>query len=752
MAATALDRALAFAWLLVASVADTGSHGGSVDVTSGQFLGRARQDAGPVLLPQGDHRAKVLTPSALAPFAPGAAAAAAPRDVERRARRSGDRHLTLLQDTGNASSTMSEGHAAGPLPLCHHAIVSRACGDKDSISKADLQRFLSANGSLIPEVWSGLFLPDDEETVKCQRLCWSVVAYVRRAGGVMPPACDIGCYTVNGHSKCSVNLSPPQLVLGMSTVVEDDLPDDGPALADHTTAATGGVEGLVRKSMIVNSRSFSRSGKNNTRTPMTETPQNGTDTQREATSSHWHHHSGQRTLEHCTYSMWEAVERIANMFRMYPASGREVPVSMPDVLRLQTAGAAEAVAEAADVQDEIAITNVRAKAWISTVLSEINAWQTLYFRQKWFGGDGSLSEIAVRERLLRTMNFIGRELLDGIHYVYPADDAVGSSCSGRVIGYVWKSVTDEEGYSETSGPICSASESPFIKQCGVDPDGNYFVYLCRYWFNNIDANSRIATLVHEASHHAGPSDVSYDRNTMQHFKQSQQLDNAANYQNFAQEVAQTAWGCPDSESVTGLPFTCNPSPCSCKAFSDRCDDAQYGASVRSQCPATCGACFGQSAPTPAPESSSCEDDGVWKDPVWHYTCSDWVKYRCTGYDFSSELIANCPRACNACATPTPAPTPCTESQGQQHLRIGNFPYTGTCGAFSSLEWCTEPSVREACPISCGVCTPAGCVDNPNYSIVTGLGALTCQDWKQYACWDEVKLECPTACNVPGCTR
>merc|ERR1719507_316098 len=119
----------------------------------------------------------------------------------------------------------------------------------------------------------------------------------------------------------------------------------------------------------------------------------------------------------------------------------------------------------------------------------------------------------------------------------------------------------------------------------------------------MDQNFRIATLVHEAAHHTGPGDVTYNEQQMQSLAQSQQLDNAANYQYFAQDVAQSAWGCPDSEEVTGLPYTCGNSPCTCSAFANMCDDGRYGQQIREQCPSTCGDCAGPADPTPSPTSS-----------------------------------------------------------------------------------------------------------------------------------------------------
>ena len=47
---------------------------------------------------------------------------------------------------------------------------------------------------------------------------------------------------------------------------------------------------------------------------------------------------------------------------------------------------------------------------------------------------------------------IEREL-GTVRYVYPADGATGSSCTGSVVGYVWKYVTNDDGFSETQRTI-----------------------------------------------------------------------------------------------------------------------------------------------------------------------------------------------------------------------------------------------------------------------------------------------------------
>jgi len=312
-----------------------------------------------------------------------------------------------------------------------------------------------------------------------------------------------------------------------------------------------------------------------------------------------HGHRSPMRKEPCSYSVWELVQRLCASFRIYISSGRDLPVTSnprqpkPDdssLALLQNASDAEA-------EEAIAASDIKARAWASTVLSEMTAWHTPEFRERWFGGDGNLTSDEVRDRVLQTMNFVSRELMEGMHYIYPADDAEYTACGENVVAYVWKWVSSEEGYYETTGPICNATDA-FSKRCGLADDGKYFVYLCKYWYESIDPSTQVATLVHEASHHAGPSDISYNAEVMQQLTQAEQLDNAANYHNFAQDVVDSAWDCVDEEELTGAPFDsmdCAGS-CACESLVSYCedDDESIAAAMQSKCQGTCGSC---SAPT-----------------------------------------------------------------------------------------------------------------------------------------------------------
>jgi len=204
--------------------------------------------------------------------------------------------------------------------------------------------------------------------------------------------------------------------------------------------------------------------------------------------------------------------------------------------------------------------------------------------------------------------------------------------------------------------------------------------------------------------------------------------------------------------VTDLPFTCTPSPCTCSAFKDLCEDSRFGAQVREQCPATCGRC-----------------NGVYEDHQEEHKQPDQRPGQKTPDHPPTPSPTPAPTP-TPMPMPAPAPTPapqppfgnpssqttqdggCCENAESQPIQVGEFTYTGTCLAFHREGFCEEEQVRLACPVSCGVCVPEGCEDDPEWSSETSAGRLMCKDWADYVCWDNVKPHCPTACRVGGCAR
>lgn len=495
-------------------------------------------------------------------------------------------------------------------PLCHPRVVERACRNVHSVavasdgnyqvSAAALGRHLSANTSTMTALWTALQLPDGRD-VSCSKLCHSVLLYVEDSGGILPPRSDVACYTAGGSTTCNLDVDPAALTRKLGQMKAGP-PDDGP-LTTVNKDSVSAPAGLLQVSISATDQSglshLQRTARRPSGNKDAGRTSKGTRHRNNAGGGARHRHSA-----FCEYSLWEVAERIANLFRVYPSSGRSLLISRPAASLLQQEPLETSTAD--QVEERIAAINVQAKAWVSTVLSEMEAEETYDLRRRWFGGFGNKTEDEVRARVLRTMNFVERELVDEVHYVYPADQAIQTSCSGGTVAYVWKYLSNEEGYTETDGPICGISDDPFKAQCGMDPEGKYYVYLCERW-NKISENAQIATLVHEAVHHSGPSDVTYNMDEMMSLNQEKQLNNAANYEYFAQAVAHSAWDCADSKIIQA-PFSCTPAPCKCEALVRYCDDeSEIGQIVQAQCPATCGDCkapASTSGSTVAPVSES----------------------------------------------------------------------------------------------------------------------------------------------------
>jgi len=653
---------------------------------------------------------------------------------------------------------------SGRLPLCHHSVVEQTCRrlngaaagepSPSSISSLLLRDQLSASEVDLATLWGDLGLPAQQQDIACQRLCDAVVQHVRRVGH-LPPSTDVACYKVDGTVHCDAAADPSMLTRSLAAVQDEPLPDDGPQTlslpAGEASASQKQLSGLHLVQMATAARgSGSAELLRHTARKTRLSWWRGISWQRRAAGV------AQRHLDAgapwgiwnttCPYTVWEMVERVASLFRMYPADDRDTQVSLPPGLALLQGGWSQRTP--GEVKRRIGASNAQARAWVSTVLGEMEGKKAAQFRRKWFGGAGSPSDSEVRSRVLKTMNFIDRILLDGVHYVYPADEAQRSSCGGNTVAYVWRFQTGKAGYTETRGPVCDASQDPFRTSCGVDAEGRYFVYLCERWFERSGLNSQISTLVHEAAHHAGPGDQSYNKKEMRQFSRDRQLDNAASYQYFAQDVSQSAWGCADSENVTIRGYTCSSQggarvPCQCAAFASLCTSEPK---VRRQCPATCGECRGPSADS----GSSVGGTATTTTTTFAGTIS--ATSRTTPSPTTSTTMPPLTTAGAPAGGGTPSSTTCTEQRGRQQLTIGRSTYTGNCPGFKQNGLCEEGVVSEACPITCGVCSPPGCEDDPDFSIETSAGTLTCEQWQGYRCWEEVEESCPTSCRVDRCTR
>jgi hypothetical protein len=341
------------------------------------------------------------------------------------------------------------------LPLCDPLVVEQTC------RKLGGHEVTKLRWSLLAEMFSTLSMgvarsalgfSKRRRRVSCAELCTAAVQYVRGSGGILPPSSNVACRTVGHSTTCDVDVDPEELARKLGIPGDLEFPDDGPQIVPGTRNETaigrngtsklhpqqisaqnhsrGGIGALVRRGVkSVMSASFKR---------------------RQA----WRAHRSAGLDKHpLRYSTWQAIERIANLFCIYPSNGQSILVSTPeDEANESTLGGGVNVTQppswlqrsrdgdsaATLAQGIIATRQAQAKAWLATILREFAGQRTLAFRRKWFGGGGSKSEAEVRYRVLRTMNFIEEELSQGMRYVYPADQVTSTLyCKGSFIAYVW---------------------------------------------------------------------------------------------------------------------------------------------------------------------------------------------------------------------------------------------------------------------------------------------------------------------------
>merc|ERR1739844_483306 len=309
------------------------------------------------------------------------------------------------------------------------------------------------------------------------------------------------------------------------------------------------------------------------------------------------------------YSAWEAIERIANLFCVYPSLGKDVDVFVsgePVLLQMGTMSADATVAYRAS----------EAKAWLAIVLRNVNSNQEAAAQRQWFGGAGNMNAEQVRQRILRTFNFVNREFAQGFYFIIPAENAKQSSCNVGAVAYVWRaSARTTTGYMETTGPRCNSNDNPRTKNCALDQYGKYYIYLCNDFLSQAESY-QVGVLIHEAAHHAGPNDVTYNKDRAQRESQYNQLMNAANYQYCAQAVNEG--GCSDKDG-------------NCVHYTSYCGQAR----IKDLCQKSCGLCG--SGGGGGSGSQGCADT---------YGSCKW--YKDNNYCGTANVQAQCKRTCGAC--------------------------------------------------------------------------------------------------------
>jgi len=545
---------------------------------------------------------------------------------------------TLLQRNANvrtgASLTLEE-EEVEHLPLCDPLIVDESCqqvngiaegASPSSVTWALLADVLST--SSLEEAREAMALPSDA-AVGCMELCKAAVRYVRSSGGVLPPSSNVACRTVHGNTTCDVEADPGVLARKFGSIADMELPDHGPltAVTDETDAGSesGGRAFLYQEVAGHTSRGA-----------LSALLQRGRGDAGNATPSG----------EVLAYSVWEAVERIANLFCVYPSTGKDVDVFEPSEPVLLQAGTTSADATVAYRASE-------ARAWLATILRNVNGNQEAAAQRQWFGGAGNMNAEQVRQYILRTFNFINREFAQGFYFVIPADNAKSSVCNQGAVAYVWKYQVGT-GYRETTGPRCSSRDNPRTKNCALDEYGKYYVYLCNAFLSS-PQDYQVGVLIHEAAHHAGPTDITYDQNQMQRESQSRQLENAANYQYFAQTVAEG--GCSDTDG-------------NCRYYTSYCDQQN----IKDVCKQTCGLCNSGGGGGGGGGGTCSDEDG---------NCRFY-----TSYCNTDNIKAVCKKTCGLCG-----------SGGSG----GCADTYGSCQWYRDNNYCGTANVLAQCKRTCGAC-------------------------------------------------
>jgi len=556
------------------------------------------------------------------------------------------RESVLLQKPAQEAA-LHLGRQPMHLPLCDALIVDETCRKINGIDDgpspksalwAALADMLSAVS--LEEAQRALNFPEGESEVGCMDLCTAAVQYVRSSGGVMPPSSHVACRTVHGTTTCDVEADPDDLIRRFGSLSDLDLPDEGP-LTPSTEETVAGSEGdgpaLYEQEIIGHT---SKAG-------LAALLQRGA-------RSHvavFANATTRRGLLH--YTAWEAVERIANLFCIYPNSGREEVVIISDEEPSLLQGGA------ANADTTVAYRVQEAKTWLATVVRNVNSRSEAAAQQKWFGGAGSLNTEQVRQRILQTVNFINREFAQGFYITTNADNAKQSACPGGAVAYVWRaSARATTGYQETTGPRCNAGDNPRTTNCGIDQYGKYYMYLCGSYMQQSE-DYQVNVLIHEAAHHAGPNDVTYDQNAMQRNYQQDQLMNAANYQFFAQSVAQG--GCEDEDG-------------NCRHYASYC--AQDN--IKAKCKRTCGLCSsgGGGGGSSGGSGGSCTDlDGNCR----HYT----------SYCNTANIKEKCRQTCGLCSGGGGGGS-CADTYG-------------SCKWYKDNNYCSQENVRNQCQLTCGAC-------------------------------------------------
>eukprot|EP00928_Gymnodinium_smaydae_P072558 TRINITY_DN558_c0_g1_i8.p1 TRINITY_DN558_c0_g1~~TRINITY_DN558_c0_g1_i8.p1 ORF type:complete len:794 (-),score=67.31 TRINITY_DN558_c0_g1_i8:71-2377(-) len=490
--------------------------------------------------------------------------------------------------TGVRRNTEEDSFEHKSVQLCHPSIVQDTCRNWNGEHNKSLEKkptfvtlgfltdLLSASARDMTNFWTAVGLDVSEQEVSCQILCDKLVKYVKTVGGVLPTSSDTVCLTVKGTTTCDNYVDPIELAHEMASFEYETRSFAKDVLL--TGADANSSDQALPASKVA---------------PSSASTTSPTSVDDRDASSH---------VATITYSVWNAVESIAEQFRFYPSSGsnsmilhgppEEMESAFVDVSEVGTASTSVAM------KQELETAFARARVWVAQVKRVMSTQGAAAARAKWFGGNGNATEEEhekARIRIVRTFNFIAREFSDGVHFVYPADEATAPACFSWRMAYVYLDPSRPKGsreYRESQGPKCSPSDDPKRKWCAVDSDGKYYVYLCNLMWSNYSSATFTAGLIHELAHHAGTIDWILGKEMGQSSSLEDQLYSTSNYEWFAVDVV----------ASNGL----------CVDFNHNCSEWKKGTAcatnddLRKQCPYTCGLCDDPtlSLPSPTPTTTS----------------------------------------------------------------------------------------------------------------------------------------------------
>jgi len=290
------------------------------------------------------------------------------------------------------------------------------------------------------------------------------------------------------------------------------------------------------------------------------------------------------------------VERVANVFHIYPVPGLEKPF-------LNTGLGPDKVHDTACLTS-VSRVSQKAKVWVSSVISKVQRQETRPHMHTWFGATAA----ATRKEVLRVLNSI-EAVMTNFRYVFlpPHPDA----CDDTTYAFVM-----------ADGLVRCNEATLRTAECRTDSAGRKVVYLCNLYCQSSE-KVQVETLTHESSHHlpADTDDVPpepYGREdclNMARDRPQAAIRNADNYCFYVMDVIHNLGSgqrrrrrgsrCPNAASRQ-----CGSTPCSC---SDDMVKVNEGGCVHciKRCPSAASGACDELACGCAPGERKVNEDGCF---------------------------------------------------------------------------------------------------------------------------------------------